>query len=49
MDKKPEAYIKEKTPDIMYGFWVNIIGRSKSMVFIDFDMWKTNIPRQYSS
>lgn len=33
----------------MYGFWANIVGRNKSMVFIDFDIWKTNIPRQYAS
>lgn len=34
---------------MMYGFWANVTGTNKSMVFIDFDMWKTNIPRQYSS
>ena len=49
LDRKPELTLKESTPDVMYGFWVNIVGRSKSMAWIDFDMWKTTIPRQNSS
>lgn len=49
LDKKREFTIKEFTPDLMYGFWANIVGMNKSMVFIDFDIWKTNIPRQYAS
>lgn len=49
LERKPDITKKEFTQDIMYGIFINIIGRSKSMVFIDFGVWKTNIPRQYSS
>ena len=33
----------------MYGFWANVAGSNMSMQWIDFDVFKTNIPRQYSS
>ena len=41
LDRKPEFYLKEHTQDIMYGYWVNLAGKSKQMQFIDFDIWKT--------
>lgn len=49
LDRKPDFYLKAHTQDIMYGFWVNVTGRSKQMIFIDFDIWKTYLPRQESS
>lgn len=49
LDRKPEFYLVQKTEDIMYGFWVNVIGKNQSMQWIDFGLWKTHIPRQYSS
>ena len=45
LDRKPELYIVKPTTDIMDSIWVNSMGRSKSMTWIDFGMWKTNIPR----
>lgn len=31
LDRKPEFYLVQKTEDIMYGFWVNVIGKNQSM------------------